>query len=338
MEKLAVETLQQIFERACTDGGYTGCSLSLTSTSIREVARPVRFFSVALTAETYSVNAFLELYNKECSVASGARPKLAHLCFSDIKEDAADISTNDDPESWDAIEAEHDRVLLATRTLLTLVGDGLKSLVIDHTFVEPGRPLADRQFPSLRELTFLWYRCPSALEFRPSVPPLFPALARLHVVAGDEIWNKPLILQWAPHAPHLTHLRISAHRLSDTFLDELSGIVKAASPSRHGPLDTGVDARVPPAKRTFPSLVRVVVQPGPRPVKGSCGTSRLAFTSRIGKMYGIADEVTQAGVEMFALSPCGWSKRRWGEEILVEWMKTIGGGDGRDWFSDEETS
>ncbi|TBU54425.1 hypothetical protein BD310DRAFT_886176 [Dichomitus squalens] len=332
MEKLATETLQQIFEHACTDGGYTGCSLSLTSTSIRKVARPVRFFSVALILWTHSVNAFLALYKKECSVASGTRPKLAHLCLSDIREDS---SIDDDPESWEVITPDHSDVLTATRHLLALVGDGLKSLVIDRAFVYPGNTLANRQFPSLRELTCLGYCHPSLLDVPRGVYPLFPALKRLHVVVGEELRNKPLIPQWATHAPHLTHLRISARHLSDIFLDEISEIVEAASDSRHDPLDTTVDASS--AGRTFPRLARVVVQPGPRPVKGACRTSRSEFSSMLSELYEFADDATQAGLEMFALSPCKWSKRQWNEEIHTEWVKTIGGEDGRDWFSDEES-
>ena len=66
MNKLALETLQQIFQQACADGGYTGCSLSLTSKSIRIAARSVRFHSVSLTSQIDSVCAFLRLYEKEC--------------------------------------------------------------------------------------------------------------------------------------------------------------------------------------------------------------------------------------------------------------------------------
>ncbi|RDX55922.1 hypothetical protein OH76DRAFT_1337593, partial [Lentinus brumalis] len=43
---LPTEVLEQIFLQACTDGGYTGCSLSAVSRRIRAVSHTVRFHSI----------------------------------------------------------------------------------------------------------------------------------------------------------------------------------------------------------------------------------------------------------------------------------------------------
>lgn len=344
MDKLALETVQQIFEHACTDGGYTGCSLSLTSKSIRIAARSVRFHSIALTARNHSVRAFLRLYEKECSDPSGARPKLVNLYLSGLREDTVDSPSDVANEGRDDEDGEdtslpNQTVLTATRRLFQLVGDDLQSLVLHDAFVNPDYPLADGPFPSLREPTFLQHDDPCALVAPDSsVSPLFPALTRLHIVdSRDALRSKPLIPSWATHAPHLTYLRISAHNLFGAFLDELPDALGApAYPFKRGYLKAVFGP--PPAKRSYPSLTRVVVQPGPKPSSGPCGTSRFVFNSKSAQLDWIAREATQAGVEMFALSPCEWSNRRWDEEIFTEWVKMVSGDAGRDWFRGEETS
>ncbi|KAI0633760.1 hypothetical protein C8Q77DRAFT_1073530 [Trametes polyzona] len=79
MDTLPLEILQNIFELACTDGGLTGCSLSLTSRAIREAARMARFHSVSLVAYPVRLSSFVELYARECDPALGDIPRVAHL-------------------------------------------------------------------------------------------------------------------------------------------------------------------------------------------------------------------------------------------------------------------
>ncbi|KAL1945755.1 hypothetical protein VTO73DRAFT_1757 [Trametes versicolor] len=79
MDTLPTETLQRIFEFACTDGGYTGHSLSLVSQAIREIARTTRFHSVALAASPRRLQAFVRLYERECDPARGYKPRIQHL-------------------------------------------------------------------------------------------------------------------------------------------------------------------------------------------------------------------------------------------------------------------
>lgn len=51
MRPFPAELWHNIGAIACTDGGYTGCSLSLVSHCMRDVMRPVRYTSVALTSQ-----------------------------------------------------------------------------------------------------------------------------------------------------------------------------------------------------------------------------------------------------------------------------------------------
>lgn len=79
MDTLPLETLQRIFQLACTDGGHTGNSLSLVSKGIRAAARTTRFHSIALIASPQRLQLFIELYERECDPARGDKPRIQHL-------------------------------------------------------------------------------------------------------------------------------------------------------------------------------------------------------------------------------------------------------------------
>ncbi|KAL1945975.1 hypothetical protein VTO73DRAFT_1977 [Trametes versicolor] len=79
MDTLPLETLQQIFALACTDGGFTGCSLSLTSKAVRAAVRTIRFHSVSLVAYPARLDSFVGLYAQECDPTLGDIPKVQHL-------------------------------------------------------------------------------------------------------------------------------------------------------------------------------------------------------------------------------------------------------------------
>lgn len=79
MDTLPLETLQRIFELACTDGGRTGHSLSLVSKGIRAAARTTRFHSIVLIASPRRLQLFLDLYQRECDPTRGGKPRIQHL-------------------------------------------------------------------------------------------------------------------------------------------------------------------------------------------------------------------------------------------------------------------
>ncbi|KAI0356285.1 hypothetical protein OH77DRAFT_1423910 [Trametes cingulata] len=80
MDSLPVETWQHIFELACTDGGYTGCSLSAVSKRIRAMSASTRFHSVYLVANPRRLPLFAALYQRECERGQGGcKPLLRHL-------------------------------------------------------------------------------------------------------------------------------------------------------------------------------------------------------------------------------------------------------------------
>ena len=102
MDRLPLETLHQIFELACTDGGYTGCSLALTSKFIREAAQYTRLYSVVLEAETQRLDALIALYQNQCSNAAGFRLRTVHLHISFTSKVNTRISSEPTEEDeWD---------------------------------------------------------------------------------------------------------------------------------------------------------------------------------------------------------------------------------------------
>ncbi|OSD01361.1 hypothetical protein PYCCODRAFT_1436592 [Trametes coccinea BRFM310] len=96
MENLPLDLLRRIFELACTDGGYTGNSLSLTSKAIRKASRATRFHSIFLNAGPRRLRSFLDLYERECDASFEDKPRIRHLYasfhVSDLKESQSDRS------------------------------------------------------------------------------------------------------------------------------------------------------------------------------------------------------------------------------------------------------
>lgn len=92
MEHLALELLEHISTLACTDGGRTGCALSLVSTHIRAASRTARFYSVALTSgSSAQLASFLACFIRTTNNTTvdpalgsslGYTPRVRHLCLT----------------------------------------------------------------------------------------------------------------------------------------------------------------------------------------------------------------------------------------------------------------
>ncbi|KAI0780290.1 hypothetical protein C8Q74DRAFT_755798 [Fomes fomentarius] len=294
MDRLPIEVLEHIFQFACSDGGYTGCSLSLTSKAVHAVAQSARFHSVALVMEIERINSFVALYKRQCVLAIDAKPRITHLHLSLLprvvatipgKPDSYSDSDSDDmPELVNVSESEDDEdaILLycePLRALFQLIADDLHTLVLpplngggDTAWA----PLFARPFLSLRELTFLRHGDPCAFvtEDYPTGTPLFPVLTHLHLAATNAYGFT--FANWATHAPHLTHLRWSAFPLLGVPLKELPKVLGVPSEdpptSNNGTLppqaQTVQTARIlrnkaaaEPEERMFPGLRGLVLQP-----------------------------------------------------------------------------
>ncbi|KAI0365674.1 hypothetical protein BV20DRAFT_953959, partial [Pilatotrama ljubarskyi] len=244
---LPVETLQHIFELACTDGGYTGCSLSLVSTQVRAVSNAARFHSVSLIANPRRLKSFVSLYQRTSDRVQGNKPLLRHLhvAFPAIRREKRAHSERMDARSSSLPSApsrgrplprppapySNPRVLFvsgaqtefspvdptewpgylqAARTLFRLAGPDLNSLVVQCGFSVGGHldlPCLAQPFPLLREVAFLGIQNPRVL---------LADEAKVSVLfpAATHLYIVPhaddLHLPfWSEHAPGITHLGVS---------------------------------------------------------------------------------------------------------------------------------
>lgn len=320
MDRLPIEVLEHIFQFACSDGGYTGCSLSLTSKAVHAVAQSARFHSVALVIEIERINSFVALYKRQCVLAIDAKPRIMHLHISLLRRVVAthhstgsipsnpnsysDSDSDDMPELVDVSESEdeEDAILLycePLRALFQLIADDLHTLVMPplngggHT---AWAPLFARPFPSLRELTFLRHGDPCAFVTAdyPTGTPLFPSLTHLHLAAT--IAYGFTFANWATHAPNITHLRWSAFPLLGVPLKELPRVLGLPSEDpptpNNGTLPPQAQsvrtartlknkAAAEPEERMFPRLRSLVLQPVRAPKTPWCVNASWAIQERL---------------------------------------------------------
>ncbi len=245
LDKLAVELLTLISFYACTDGGPTGCALSLVSKRMRAASRPSRFFSVSLTTESPAqIKQFLACYQAECARATDVLPRVQHLCLSlfgrEQDRTPAVTSSSSSPMTGGA----HLYCFQPTQSRPTSRAEFLAKMQrqtqqwrsaqerLDEGYNDVIPTLFRAIAPDLRTLTFIqarWrvnatVRCrfphlceltlvggdPSFLPFgfTQGGQPQYPSLRRLHhnlAFVGTGL----NFLEWAAHAPNLTHLRVS---------------------------------------------------------------------------------------------------------------------------------
>ncbi|KAI0672744.1 hypothetical protein C8Q78DRAFT_990163 [Trametes maxima] len=287
MDKLAVELLTLIFSYACTDGGQTGCALSLVSRRIRDASRPARFHSVSLTTSPAQVQPFLDCYEKERAHSRDMLPRVRHLCLSlfgqglDLPSpQACPLASSPAPppppksraeflaslqrrtQHWrsaqETLDEQYSRVIPA---LIRAVAPDVHTIALIQLQWRSAS-LVRCYFPVLRELT-LAGGDPSFLPFAflPTDRPLYPALRRLHHILA---WvNRDVdFTQWAVHAPNVTHLRVSridAHpHITAATLDQV------LSDAHHD--------------EYFPHLRRAMIEPHPAPPpEARMSTAHLIF-------------------------------------------------------------
>ena len=225
MDTLPVELITKIAFQACTDGGLTGCSLSLGSRPIRDATHPARFHSVSLASTPGAFAKFLHVYREQRHRVQHVNPRVRHLFLSLLPLEGEPIYRNPRPLLHDAVRAyeEHLQHLrdLGERYGATLC-DLVRELAPDletFTFVRGewrAVPAVECVFPRLRELTLIdgvpeFVR----LEGISGSGPMFPRLERLHTV--EYFHARPIDLcQFARHAPLLAHYRCSGMRYTDT--------------------------------------------------------------------------------------------------------------------------
>ena len=245
LDVLPYELTGDIFTLACTDGGRTGCSLSLVSKHIRDLSRPFRFHTVALrSGSAASMASFLAAFTQERERAlDGARPLLRHLYIASPATSSYHWYPRyiHLPSQWPHFSPAW---VGHAHALLALVASELETLVLVQCpsyFLCPEG--VQTGFPGLRELTIVGARdipgkgLPSPAG-KDDVPlPLYPRLGRLNLVS-------PTIsmFHWTKHAPNLTHLRIAGSSQQDYLDDDFRQILLRRSEGTRG--SEGVRSRL----------------------------------------------------------------------------------------------
>ncbi|OJT15465.1 hypothetical protein TRAPUB_7336 [Trametes pubescens] len=214
---IPTELWRSIVTIACTDGGFTGTSLALTSKFFHAQSRGLRFHSLALNSlrQLEGFCTFLQLQPQE------GKPRIEHLYLSffnvpqilrsDPKYAALRRGRSMEFDDWTTeVQARwNERLTAAWTTLITLAATTLRTLCI----VEEDEPLPLEfpcDLPRLEELSWRGYirafRPPSLHGPRGSLR-RFPSLDRVHFVSGD---SDSVVAALAAAVPSsLTHLRIS---------------------------------------------------------------------------------------------------------------------------------
>ncbi len=225
METLPCELLEKIFEFSCTDGGRTGCSLSLVSKRFRDVSSGMRFDTVALcSGSATQLSSFRSTYTAAYTNPVAATPRLRHLCITNPKglTDPRDSSL----------------FLNELTALLRVVSPYLQSLAYISTNPRYGVCLLDGRFgvwSALRELIVVGRGVTvpgSELHRRLTEtggPERFPRLKHLHLFNPRD-----RLEQWAKHIPRLTHLRVSGADNVTTFAAQLKQAVCSGTQSESG--------------------------------------------------------------------------------------------------------
>ncbi|KAI0647489.1 hypothetical protein C8Q79DRAFT_631077 [Trametes meyenii] len=278
MDKLAVELLNQIFLHACTDGGQTGCALALVSKRIRTISRPARFHSIALYSSPDKIELFLRTYQQERARAVDMLPRVRHLWLSYDENgrggfEVPEPSSSANPPSsraeflallqrraqrWcsaqENLDEQYKRVIPA---LINVVAPDLYTLALNQSRWR-GTSVVKCRFPRLQELTLVGGD-PSFLPFSAAEDDviLYPSLRRLHHILTP-ICKDVNFVNWAQHAPRLTHLRVSRLDFCPRTTSETLEQVISDSDS----------------DEFFPHLQKVIILPHPPPPPGSAALSQ----------------------------------------------------------------
>ncbi|KAI0326752.1 hypothetical protein GY45DRAFT_63668 [Cubamyces sp. BRFM 1775] len=348
MDSLAVEVLIRIFSFACTDGGYTACSLSLTSRYIHDASRLARFHSVAFSGDCAKLSHFLTLLEKgRAADADCPTPKVRNLFISDVlltrrlaalpqvePEAHGSLVTGDTVAS---APVEEELVLSGSSSqhllrlqedwslwndlvsaLLHTVAVDLETavLITDTTTVAFEPEPFITPFPALREFTLTGSMVDNEDIESSTMPVQYPVLSHLHFLEGT---SHESLKHVSKHAPRLTHLKCSGdiQDAVDAINDRNTSRTVADRPSSTLSL--------------FPNLREAHLQFGP-PLDDGPSPQNNALQYRSAVLYPwymLANNATPVYIlpPDPETDPLKWSERRT-TEAQRSWVERMDGGDG----------
>ncbi|KAI9057410.1 hypothetical protein FKP32DRAFT_1358889 [Trametes sanguinea] len=190
MHSLPIKLLEPIFVLACTDGGRTGCALSLTSQHIRAASRTTRFRSVSLVSGSVTqVVRFVASYGLACEQNKDEKPRIRHLCLAAATRVPEDTVT--DGEDSDARPEDRKKMLQQyfrdVMVLIDMVAKDVETLCfINHCSrcqandLHLPATIPAPHFPLLVELAVVGLRPVELQATDTSCIPPFPRLRTYH--------------------------------------------------------------------------------------------------------------------------------------------------------------
>lgn len=331
MNRCPLELWAKITALACSDGGYTGCSLSLVSHTMHDIVEPMRYHSVSLIGHR-------RLFAFAARLAAlKAPPVIRHLFMSDIHDRGHSIEEMGGRftmELWQELHAQTRQTMaeinFTIHNILATIAPRLYSLVIHDRFFDLTVDLPI--FPHLHDITLL--SLPSSCTA--DVHTRFPSLRRLYLISART--SHAFWLGLANFAPHITHLRlsnVSEDVCISSFLRILLDI--PPPPMVPGALHTVEDNCYPPmsqeardaatAASRLSTLEYLYVQPHAYRNTGWCGTGSIVHGQMVSALESIASAAARGGgVGKFFLLPereCYIL-----DEARKDWLETVEGGDG----------
>ncbi|KAI0088530.1 hypothetical protein BDY19DRAFT_906552 [Irpex rosettiformis] len=195
MDGCPTELLLKIFTLACTDGGYTGCSLSLVSRGVHATSSPVKFHTVALRGVA-SMCLFLDLLESK----SPHPPTVRHLFLYD-----GDRRTDQPYAGQDQADVAASIISTLGPSLLTLAGSLIDIRAESATIMSPQHHL-----PLLQDFSLMSIVTPSRMGTVCVALPNLPNLRRLHewvtIYDSDNIFDFNVLTD---AAPNLEQIRLS---------------------------------------------------------------------------------------------------------------------------------
>ncbi|KAI0677212.1 hypothetical protein C8Q78DRAFT_987646 [Trametes maxima] len=341
------EIWQNILSQACTDGGFTGRSLSLTSRFFYSQSHSSRYCSL-LFDSVKRLEGFLETLRAQ---AGGYRPVIEHLYISfhdepiktprnfwtiynrasEEERQKMDESVREEEARWNA------RFRAAWLALFSVAGPTLRTLCVVEDGVAPLTVEFPCDLPRLEELT--WQGRIDGFN-GVARPTLFPALQRVHCLSpsGDP-------LPWAITSTSLTHLRVSSVGARNGKLHrELAaaiGVPDAVWLYDYYDEDEGSAARARtrevPSPPTHPRLRHIVIHgvaPAPGRDNGYLGMHWRHVHHEVKRLARYCEEYLD-GVQVVVIEGPREKEGHWRERLRQEWLDRMQGGRGC-WIKAEE--
>ena len=306
MDRCPPEILLKIFALACTDGGTTGCVLSLVSRYIREVSSIVQLQTVAVDRVTR-----MRLLLEALRSRPPALRRVKHLFLSDSQAAWRRCwGADSDFGHYDAYAAI---MALVGQDLITLTVS-LRDYVSFYSLAPPGV-----KFSRLQDLTVECSDFGSPRVQKPAhsnlIPGSFPNLRRLNCYGmasrGSDQSHLPLLNTVADAAPALAYLRLSG-------VHELVHLPNILSVGLR--IDDEEPGRGVAAHRLPTDIQRIIVQPARIAYYGECD---YGANDHCEMLEGL-ENLTMVDEHVCLASEGSYRH----EDCLKDWLDVIGGGDG----------